>query len=348
MINLTTKHSYLFDLGLIGFSASPLLLELVTYQGLVGNKIKISALALSLSILIIIKLLTQAINYQLQSKLLLIVGTILLLAAIGWGIVEAQHYANYVFSQYHFQFPTLISLSGIFLVAGGLFLKKKTWLKHAKPLIFWSGWLVFLFGVAAWFCPDGWFFEIVKEGNRIENLQFATLLLTLILGLQAILRTIKNHKIKPGLKSIYLAVLVTFALGCVFLAGEEVAWGQHWFHYEIKSIQSQNRQQEITLHNSPLMANAIFNLYILIATYGTFSWLLPWLVKKLSSKNLNKYFVFFTEWYTMPYFLVLLLFQAQQKHFDAGELIRHWGEYTELMLYLGFFWIAWRNKKVLQ
>ena len=57
-------------------------------------------------------------------------------------------------------------------------------------------------------------------------------------------------------KKLYILSLwmLFFAIGCLFIAGEEISWGQHWFHYNVPGyIANNNFQHEFNLHNSMLI-----------------------------------------------------------------------------------------------
>jgi hypothetical protein len=53
------------------------------------------------------------------------------------------------------------------------------------------------------------------------------------------------------------AWLVGFALGCLFIAGEEISWGYHIFKYDLPtSVIDSNFQKELNLHNSKLFQSS--------------------------------------------------------------------------------------------
>lgn len=59
-----------------------------------------------------------------------------------------------------------------------------------------------------------------------------------------------------------------FAAACLFIAGEEHSWGQHFFHWSTPEYWSQiNRQQETNLHNSFRVLNHLPQLVLEIAIY---------------------------------------------------------------------------------
>ncbi len=47
------------------------------------------------------------------------------------------------------------------------------------------------------------------------------------------------------------AVTLIGALGSLYIAGEEMSWGQHFFHWNTPEYWAEvNRQQETNLHNT--------------------------------------------------------------------------------------------------
>jgi len=60
-------------------------------------------------------------------------------------------------------------------------------------------------------------------------------------------------------KKLYLYSLwmLLFAIGCLFIAGEEISWGQHLLNYNVPDyIIINNFQQEFNLHNSMLIQSS--------------------------------------------------------------------------------------------
>jgi hypothetical protein len=83
------------------------------------------------------------------------------------------------------------------------------------------------------------------ESKLVENLQFPAFLFAGILGLTLAWRT-WIRKEKTWISLFY----VLFGLGLIFIAGEEVAWGQQFLGFRTPEfVQSFNVQNEFTLHN---------------------------------------------------------------------------------------------------
>lgn len=87
--------------------------------------------------------------------------------------------------------------------------------------------------------------SLVNENGPLEILQFLVLILACFTALYYLLRTRKDvWKFIPFL-------LVSALAGCIYVAGEEISWGQHFFGWETpESWRYINDQQETNLHNT--------------------------------------------------------------------------------------------------
>lgn len=92
------------------------------------------------------------------------------------------------------------------------------------------------------FVPVEFLPEMHTEGGPIETLQFVFMVLACLLGAYLLI-TAKNSFMK-----IWLAILLA---GSIYIAGEEVSWGQHIFEwYTPEFWSSVNDQNETNLHNT--------------------------------------------------------------------------------------------------
>lgn len=86
---------------------------------------------------------------------------------------------------------------------------------------------------------------IESEQGLVENGTFAVLLLAVVFGILAL----RRRRLLPSPWVAGWVLLVT--LGCVYMGGEEVSWGQQWFHWHTPAeIAAINDQQETNLHNT--------------------------------------------------------------------------------------------------
>jgi len=94
------------------------------------------------------------------------------------------------------------------------------------------------------YIPDFW----LSEGGLYESVGAAACFIAGLFGLWCFKVALSK---KMRLHAFWLLLL---SLACLFIAGEELSWGQHIFNYEPPtSITSNNFQGEFNLHNSKLI-----------------------------------------------------------------------------------------------
>jgi hypothetical protein len=88
-------------------------------------------------------------------------------------------------------------------------------------------------------------FNLVKENNVVDWLTSVPAFIGGILGLRVAMREGQRGKEKM----IWLFYLL-FAIGLIFIAGEEISWGQDFFHFHTPGFfERHNEQDDLTLHN---------------------------------------------------------------------------------------------------
>jgi len=117
---------------------------------------------------------------------------------------------------------------------------------HGVPLA-----LMVVFFVLAWLAPEYFDSSIVskeqaKEGAGVaENLTVILLIPAILAGVYTLIKY--RHRL-PGRFAFFWILMWTLA--CVYFAGEEVSWGQWFFHWDTpEALQTINDQQETNLHN---------------------------------------------------------------------------------------------------
>ena len=97
-----------------------------------------------------------------------------------------------------------------------------------------------------WFSP-GWYDRVVlPEGYGI--LEISHFIIPLI-GLCIALRLLFDPFVRA--RPLVLTVTIIGALSCLYIAGEEMSWGQHFFHWNTPEYWAElNRQEETNLHNT--------------------------------------------------------------------------------------------------
>jgi hypothetical protein len=122
---------------------------------------------------------------------------------------------------------------------------------HIKPYIknaiIFTPIIIVLLQTALWLYPATRYLSIwmLKENSPVEILTFALLFVDGVIGL---LFAVKIRKC--GEKKFVYGFYTLFSIGLLFVAMEEVAWGQWLFGFETPEFwESINRQKETTLHN---------------------------------------------------------------------------------------------------
>jgi hypothetical protein len=172
-----------------------------------------------------------------------------------------------------------------------------------------------------------------------EELQAIVLALSILLSLVIAWRLRRTNQ--KGAAALYLL----FAMGLIFLTGEEIAWGQRIFHLRTpESIKEINSQGEISLHNL-LGYQGLFNYFqLLVGAYGV---VLPLALPRMKTlKHKWKTVSLLVPPHSLiPYFLPMFLwkvFRFLSPPLHAHTYFLHtYNEIMELDLYLGFFLFTW-------
>lgn len=101
---------------------------------------------------------------------------------------------------------------------------------------------------------------VYGELGIIENYTFVMLLIAIIVGIKSILLA-KTFEF-PFFK-VWLSLLV---VGCIYYAGEEISWGQHWFGWATpEGWMDVNDQGETNLHNTSALLDQVPRMLLTIA-----------------------------------------------------------------------------------
>jgi hypothetical protein len=131
------------------------------------------------------------------------------------------------------------------------------------------------FVVAASRLDKGLFRALTGEDGVLEWLQVACYATAAVFGLVTGLRLLRSGHRWPGLWFLALAA------GCVFVTGEEVAWGQRILGIETpEALEAINDQDEVTLHNIGDLQNLLNAVQLAVGVAGaTAGW---WLARSSS------------------------------------------------------------------
>lgn len=191
------------------------------------------------------------------------------------------------------------------------------------------------------------YLALVKEDQWLEQLQFICYTIAAILAFRvALLFRQSQYRIHALL---YLGLCVTL----LFVAFEEVSWGQRMFGWGNPDYFAQNNvQRELNLHNlNAITIHQLHRAYILLGLFGSLGWLAISTLK-LSPLNVLRFVVppWFLSSYFVPVLLVYGLFEyltatTYPWHREALLKILIWRdqEPAETLLAIGFALFCYHN-----
>lgn len=129
------------------------------------------------------------------------------------------------------------------------------------------------------FIDVNWFENVYAvEDGFVENW---TLVPLLIAALYAIIRAVKLYRTK---NKSFIATLALIAIFSIFIAGEEISWGQRIFNVESSEFfQKHNAQGETNLHNMVVGTTKINKLIfsqLMVVSISFYLLILPFLYRK--------------------------------------------------------------------
>ncbi len=285
----------------IGFSASLLVLPSLFLLGFLNFKYKLSF---------------QDWFNKLLLYFLIPLGAF---ATISLTLIDFHTPLNYVFSLTHLHQEQL-GLITFFWILAVLVSKKVSWWKKNHILVI-EATPFFLFAalylVSLW--PFNYFLEFVKEDHPIEYAQFFVLLFGAFYMFYLSVRLYKK-------KNYWFILSLLVGLGFLFLAGDEISWGQRLIGLQTpEALVEKNRQGETTVHNLYAVEWLVGWMYSSLALLGVFGRYLA----QIFFKRFPKFVNLFAPKYLVGYFVFPMVFFSF--HMMSGS----WSEPMELFLYAG-------------
>jgi hypothetical protein len=249
-------------------------------------------------------------------------------------VLENINYETYVLGKFGFHYDQFMMLPGL---AGFLIYMQrdvKKWPFYQKFFYFLAP-LYLLLMIVVHFNDEKLFFLITQEDHVIEYLQFFTFALAGIVSLMIVR--------KLGKKNIELWVFhLILALGLLFVAGEEISWGQRLIGLETpQTLADINYQYELTIHNIRPIQRMMHFVYMAIGLWGVAGRLiirrLRFIPEKLKPFLAPKYYLLF-------YFLAVGVFFTFSEYVlwyyeiaTAAKIgVHRWQEVSEIYVSTGF------------
>lgn len=207
-------------------------------------------------------------------------------------------------------------ISYLFFQSNNFYKKNYPTLLFVLPLFF----TITAIGMLAW--PLNAMSYITREDSIVEYLQFFVLIIGFWGAILVSRKTSKKH-LKISLMYLFFAFIF------LFIAGDEISWGQRIFGFTTpQTIQSANSQKETTIHNLSLIKELVPIGYLAIGIYGS---VISIIIRGINvlSKSAQHYFV-----PNKKYFVIFILpafYNGYAIFFDHS--IGNLSEPAELLLY---------------
>lgn len=185
-----------------------------------------------------------------------------------------------------------------------------------------------------------WWLE--QEDGLNETLQFFFFFITAYISF-------KNASLVYRYNKKWFAFIMLFAIGLLFIALEEISWGQRIF--DIKSsdwLIANNYQQEITIHNiTPAGKLSWFNLHDLFIIVGFYGGLMFKIFPKDTKNLMRVRNILIPQKQYSLYFLPTGIFYFYFEYINRLELyvIGSHQEVVELILSAGFLLLAMDHRE---
>ncbi len=182
------------------------------------------------------------------------------------------------------------------------------------------------------------YLPLIQEDSIVENMQALFYFLALFPAFLLSVKFLKNRMFLHGI------LYILFSSGLLFIALEEISWGQRIFNIESFTWFRQNNcQDEITLHNLNHIQPLLHALFITLGAFGSFAWCFMRFIRtKIKAENILNFVV--PDWHLSSYFLFVLfiygLYEYLGKRPAWNFVLKGDQEPPELLLAIGFLIFA--------
>jgi hypothetical protein len=335
ILQLTLKASYLAALGF-------LILDAMLYFGSVQKNFKLSPIAIAAVLLVFHGLIRfykkQKLTDEFVRVNLFFLAPIALFLGLAAYFLEEYGFLfpNYFFINFKIHYISLPFLA-IPAIAFGLLHASREFMLRTWRSLFFLLILIIIIGTGVIYAVDPIYYtQITSEDNLVENL---TSIFFAIGSVFALLLVKKRRYFQSKVvRSLFTTGCILVATGLLFVAGEEISWGQRIFDFQTSdSVAATNLQGEINLHNSELLFPFVYSTYAFVGFYGGFLWLIEWALRDIISikKTLLvwKKILIPGGYLFLNFGLVLIYLWLRKQH--GLWKYQSWEEFSELILVIG-------------
>ena len=153
---------------------------------------------------------------------------------------------------------------------------------------------------------NDFYINFAKEDGPVEYstaiFYFLSFLFSVIIGVMFIKQK----------KNLFALLYLLFSTVFLFIAFEEISWGQRIFLYETPEFLADNLQNEMNFHNLPIIDDFKRYSILLVGFVGFILWVVFTHYDKLKNKSFTKFFV--PQVFIMSYFIPVIIFYVMD-HF---------------------------------
>lgn len=316
-------------------SIAIIFIETLSYSGFFykNTGFDLKTLILFFSVIILLIPLLKIKQNENLVKINNILFPLFLSASIIFTMLEKVNYPNFIYSTFHINFESLTLLT---FLSGSLLISTtgyKLYKKQKEISIFLLGIFLLILGFLIRNWPDGTFFQLIREDMIFEQLQFIFYLAAGILSGILMLKSFSQKK--PKIVILFYLLFFSFL---IFIAGEEISWGQRILDITTpENLAAINTQEETTLHNINVLNPFQYLMYMALSLILSFSWIL----KNKFPKNIQE---IFPSKYLVPFFLPIFIFYLHINFLNGSYW--EWQEFTELLLSIGLLLFFLNNLKI--
>lgn len=309
-----------------------ILIETFSYSGIIRSHflfdIRILAIfSIFMAVLNLLKRNPYKLPYFINqtNKFLILPATAIF--TVLFTVLELAEYPNFIFSTFHLNYDSFFYL---FILSFSVFIfsidKKKLIQNKELSIFVFSIILVTAFAIIrSW--PGSIFFNLIKEDNIFENLQFVFYFFSAVL---ALIISVNSFSKRKKLMFIYF---LGFSLFLFFISGEEISWGQRILGISSPEIAKEiNTQDETTIHNIKGLNDLQPIMYMAFSLYLSTAWIF---IKGLPRKTQQKFKSFVPSWHLILFYLPIFTFYMHINIFGGKHW--EWQEACELLLAIGLF-----------
>ena len=181
--------------------------------------------------------------------------------------------------------------------------------------------------------------KLLSENGPVELCQWAVIFIALCVAALTLIR------LNPKRDGWLFGWVLLAMLGCLYVAGEEVSWGQHFLNWDTPAYwQALNDQQETNLHNTSSWLDQKPRLILLIGILAG-GIVFPLLQKYRPGKLPEKFSIIYPPAFLMPVAVLVILPSLLDKGVDLFHRVSEVQEFY--MFYFVLLYMVMLRRRIM-